>query len=273
MAEVQILFVDDEPSIRVTLPAILEANGYKVTVAESVPEALAFISSRPFDLLLSDLNIGQPGDGFIVVSAMRRTHPDCVNLILTGYPQFETALQAIRNQVDDYLTKPAQVSDLLSAIEKGIKNRKSPDHRPMKRVAAVLRQRTNEVTQKALRKMKANSDVTPLSMPDRERVDHIPLLLVRIADQLDSNEPDLSSFAKSEAAAHGTLRHRQGYSAPMLVEDARLIDEAIFDTIQEQLMTLDLSTLISDLRHVNRILELQLKESLRAYLEVGKAAA
>src|SRR5215472_3022806 len=271
MSEVQILFVDDEPSIRITLPAILEANGYKVTVAESVPEALAFISSRRFDLLLSDLNIGQPGDGFIVVSAMRRTHPDCVNLILTGYPQFETALQAIRNQVDDYLTKPAQVSDLLSAIERGIKNRKSPDHRPMKRVAAVLRERTNEVTQKALRKMKANSDVTPLSMPDRERVDHIPLLLVRIADQLDSNDPDLSSFAKSEAAAHGTLRYRQGYSAPMLVEDARLIDEAIFDTIQEQLMTLDLSTLISDLRHVSRILELQLKESLRAYLEVGKA--
>jgi YesN/AraC family two-component response regulator len=40
---------------------------------------------------------------------MRRTKPDCVNLILTGYPAFETALEAIRNQVDDYIVKPAEI--------------------------------------------------------------------------------------------------------------------------------------------------------------------
>ena len=44
-----------------------------------------------FDVLLSDLNIGQPGDGFTVVSAMRRVQPKAATFILTGYPDFDTA--------------------------------------------------------------------------------------------------------------------------------------------------------------------------------------
>ena len=84
-----ILFVDDEPGIRDTLPAILEQHGFQVTVAATVPEALHAITTGKFDVLISDLNIGAAGDGFTVVSAMRRTQPDCVNFILTGYPAFE----------------------------------------------------------------------------------------------------------------------------------------------------------------------------------------
>src|ERR1043166_3921351 len=107
---VRILFVDDERSIRLTLPKILESHGYEVAVAATVGEALAAVSSQKFQVLIADLNIGEPGDGFTVVSAMRRTQPECVNFILTGYPAFETALQAIRSQVDDYLVKPTEIT-------------------------------------------------------------------------------------------------------------------------------------------------------------------
>src|SRR4051812_20302121 len=116
-AVVKILFVDDEPAIRTSLPAILRMHGFDVFAAASVSEALQAISSQTFDVLISDLNIGSPGDGFTVVSAMRRVQPDCATLILTGYPAFETALQAIRSQVDDYLIKPAGVDKLVAAIE------------------------------------------------------------------------------------------------------------------------------------------------------------
>ena len=91
-----ILFVDDEPSIRTTLPAILSSFGFSVTSAATVPEALNLITTRQFDVLISDLNIGNPADGFTVVSAMRRTQPDAITFILTGYPAFESALEAIR---------------------------------------------------------------------------------------------------------------------------------------------------------------------------------
>ncbi len=102
MPPVRILFVDDEEAIRITLSAVLSKHGYQVDVAATVGEALSRITNDRFDVLIADLNVGQPGDGFTVVSAMRRTQPDCVTFILTGYPAFETALEAIRSQVDDY---------------------------------------------------------------------------------------------------------------------------------------------------------------------------
>jgi DNA-binding NtrC family response regulator len=116
MSSKRILFVDDEPSIRLTLPAILQENGFEVTTAASVAEAMSEISRSRFDALLSDLNISENGDGFLVVSAMRRSQPDCVTMILTGYPGFETAVQGIRNQVDDYWTKPADIDALVTSL-------------------------------------------------------------------------------------------------------------------------------------------------------------
>ena len=91
----RLLFVDDEEGIRSTLPTILERRGFDVRVAATVPEALSEIRTHEFDVLLSDLNIGEDGDGFSVIRAMRKAHPKCVAILLTGYPAFESALQAI----------------------------------------------------------------------------------------------------------------------------------------------------------------------------------
>jgi DNA-binding response OmpR family regulator len=113
----RILFVDDEPSIRLTLPTILRQHGFDVRAAGTVREALNEINSHDFDVLIADLNIGEIGDGFTVVSAMRRSQPNCVTFILTGYPVFESALKAIQAQVDDYLVKPADIGTLVAKIE------------------------------------------------------------------------------------------------------------------------------------------------------------
>src|SRR5205814_9164625 len=71
--KIRILFADDEPSIRMTLPAILQLEGFEVSVAATVAEALAYINRETFDVLLADLNIGERGDGFTLISAMRRS--------------------------------------------------------------------------------------------------------------------------------------------------------------------------------------------------------
>lgn|SRR5579864_295838 len=118
----RVLFVDDEPSIRLTLPPVLEDHGFEVRSAGSVAEALAEINSQQFDALLSDLNIGEEGDGFRVVSAMRSAQPDCITVILTGYPSFDTALEGIRHQVDDYLVKPADVEALVRTLREKFEN-------------------------------------------------------------------------------------------------------------------------------------------------------
>ena len=109
--------MDDEEGIRETLPELLRQRGFDVRVAAIVPEALSEIRTHDFDVLLSDLNIGKDGDGFAVIRAMRKAHPNCVTILLTWYPAFESALQAIHDEVDDYFVKPAELDSLVSTIE------------------------------------------------------------------------------------------------------------------------------------------------------------
>ena len=119
----RLLFVDDEEGIRTTLSAILERRGFEVRVAASVPEAFSEIKTHKFDVLLSDLNIGEDGNGFTVIRAMRQAHPNCVAILLTGYPAFETAVQAIEDEVDGYHVKPADINSLVSTIERKLRTR------------------------------------------------------------------------------------------------------------------------------------------------------
>ena len=113
----RMLFVDDEPSIRLTLPPILEESGFEIRVADSVQSALKEISSHKFDVLLSDLNIGEPRDGFSVVKAARAANPRCVAILLTGYPDLDSETESIKKELDGYLVKPADIENLLKTIE------------------------------------------------------------------------------------------------------------------------------------------------------------
>src|SRR6184192_4576738 len=114
----ELLFVDDEPSIRLTLPPILQERGFHVQVAANVSAALTAIKARHFDVLLSDINIDRESDGFTVAEAMREANPDAVTILLTAYPAFETAVHSIREEVDDYFTKPADVDAIVSTIDR-----------------------------------------------------------------------------------------------------------------------------------------------------------
>src|SRR5581483_3246432 len=103
----RVLMVDDEPAIRETLPPILEQHGFAVATASSVPDALDAINKQRFDILLADLNIGQPGDGFTVVSAMRRTQPEAVTIIITGFQRSKLLWkQSVIRWTTTWLSRP-----------------------------------------------------------------------------------------------------------------------------------------------------------------------
>jgi DNA-binding NtrC family response regulator len=112
----RILFVDDEEGIRLTLPPILTGCGFAVTAVGSVSDALAQVSRKKYDVLVSDLNIHEPGDGFLVIAAMHLQQPECVNLVLTGYPALDTAVEGIREEIADYFVKPVEIEELVNAI-------------------------------------------------------------------------------------------------------------------------------------------------------------
>lgn len=120
----QILFVDDEPGIRATLPAVLRRRGFTVAVVATVAEAREEIQKQRFDLLLTDLNIEREADGFEVVRAMREAHPACVNIILTGYPGLDTAMEGIREKIDEYILKPTDTDKLIALVVGKLAERK-----------------------------------------------------------------------------------------------------------------------------------------------------
>jgi DNA-binding NtrC family response regulator len=111
----RLLFVDDERAIRETLSVILRRYGFTVTLAATVAEALEEMQKQEFDLLLCDLNIQKEQDGYEVIRAMRKQNPGCVTIVLTGYPDVETAVEGIHLGVDDYIMKPAN-ADVLVAL-------------------------------------------------------------------------------------------------------------------------------------------------------------
>ena len=114
----RILFVDDDGSIRLTLPLVLKERGFQVTPAGSVQEAEEILKAQDFDVLLCDLNIEREGDGFKVLEAMREINPNCVAVFITGYPVLETAHHAIQQDIDGYVIKPADIEELVGLIER-----------------------------------------------------------------------------------------------------------------------------------------------------------
>jgi YesN/AraC family two-component response regulator len=260
----RILFVDDEPGIRMTLPAILELSGYAVKTAATVGEALELIQRHKFDVLISDLNIGEPADGFIVVSAMRRLQPEAVTFILTGYPDFGTALEAIRQQVDDYLIKPADVERLLQDIKDKLERRHPHQPRQVLRAAEVLRANRAEIPRRYVQEWKRDAQLSRFGLSDKEIVNHLPALM---ADLLE-NPPEINQATHKSvraAASHALTRRGQGFSAAQLVREMKLLRTVLAQILQENLLTINLSLLISDMIEIGQNLDLLLAESVAAF--------
>src|SRR6266496_2126331 len=259
-----ILFVDDEPVIRETLPKILATRGHTVVAAATVTEALAHITTQHFDLLISDLNIGHPADGFVVVAAMRRTHPDCVTFILTGYPGFETALQAIREQVDEYLIKPANVKHLLATIDEKLERRKTPRKiRANKRLSMILRENIPLIIEHTLAAMKQDFDLGALPIADGQRIEGLADDLREVADLLDEG----GTAQLEPAASTGQLRPQHTHPLDVMVQKKRIVEQVISKVFHENLLSLDLSHLLPDMVQLNDAFLWQLARSIHAYLE------
>jgi DNA-binding response OmpR family regulator len=259
-----ILFVDDEESIRLTLAPLLESHGFKVTCAATVQDALTLIANSRFDVLLADLNVGQPGDGFTVVSAMRRTHPKTVTLILTGYPDFQSALQAIRQQVDDFLTKPAEISALVETIKSKLEDRRRERQVRTRRFPDLIHQDEKAITEDWLAAVKRDPELRSIHISDSERIDHLPAVLDAAAFVAAGNE--MTAGAMTVAALHGNIRSRQGYTVPLIMRESRLLQAVVARRAQENLLVIDISTLIPDLISTYEAIGTLAEVSVRSFL-------
>jgi two-component system, sensor histidine kinase and response regulator len=122
MSSGSLLVVDDEPSVAITMGAILEMDGFEVTVSTSGADALRKLHESVYDLVLTDLRLDDT-DGLTIISEVCRLQPDTVSIILTGYASLESAVKALRQGAYDYLIKPCDVDELRAVVARAIERR------------------------------------------------------------------------------------------------------------------------------------------------------
>ncbi len=263
----RLLLVDDNAMVLKTLSAVLTFNGFNVISAGSVNEALKYISTQPFDVLLSDLHMPQAGDGLTVVSAMRHANPAAVTLIFSGYPEMKEAAAAIRAQADEVLPKPLNPDTLVAAIRSRLAQKK-PAGTKLESIADILEAETQKTIGDWLTLVKAEPSITQDDISDAERCAHLgPLfgeLIARLRNPLPLGSKALVSAA---AAMHGKLRRQQGYSAAMMVEESRMLQVSIFQTLQNNLFRIDFSLLLLGVMAIADEVDSQLAQAMTAYVK------
>jgi two-component system, response regulator RegA len=109
------LIVEDDEQLMQYLARAMEARGFKVMIAGSVREALAQIQLSAPEYSVVDLRLDD-GCGLDVVSALKQQRPNARAIILTGYGNIATAVKAVKLGAVDYLTKPVDADDIISAL-------------------------------------------------------------------------------------------------------------------------------------------------------------
>ncbi|HEY3356175.1 MAG TPA: EAL domain-containing protein [Polyangia bacterium] len=120
-AGLSILVVDDEPSILIFLGEALTDWGFAVTTAASVAEAQDRCARAAFDLLLLDKNLPD-GNGLTVARQVTGGEDDCAVMIMSGYANLTSAVEAIQCQVADYLIKPFNLDDLRARLQRVVEH-------------------------------------------------------------------------------------------------------------------------------------------------------
>lgn len=111
----RLLIVEDDPTAAMLLARSLRRHGYEVETAASVQEALErSVLCNPTAAIV-DLRLGRES-GLALVPSLSQRHPGIRILVLTGYASITTAVQAIKLGATDYLAKPAQLTEILTAL-------------------------------------------------------------------------------------------------------------------------------------------------------------
>ncbi len=125
-----LLIVEDDKSFLQRLARAMEGRGFAVTTAESVADGLTQLETTSPAFAVVDMRL-EDGNGLEVISALKRRRPDARAIILTGYGNIATAVNAVKLGAVDYLSKPVDADDVVAALLALEGRRAEPPENPM----------------------------------------------------------------------------------------------------------------------------------------------
>jgi two-component system, response regulator RegA len=114
-SERSLLIVDDDKSFLQRLARAMEGRGFRVITAESVADGVAQVEKASPAFAVVDMRLSD-GNGIDVITALKRRRADARGIILTGYGNIATAVNAVKLGAIDYLAKPADADDVIAAL-------------------------------------------------------------------------------------------------------------------------------------------------------------
>jgi ActR/RegA family two-component response regulator len=271
----KVLLVDDDDAIREMMTVTLERKSFAVVAAANVTEALKLITTETFDVLITDLHMPNPSDGFAVITAMRHIQPKALTLLVSGYPDVKSAMDAILLEADEIIVKPFETRKLADLVHDKLLSRKPSFSTPKERVAGILEYCASLIIEDWLAKVKTSKELNQVSLSDEARTGYLPKLIedliVRLrAPNIPGEESD--SICSVAAVAHGKMRKAQGYTPAMLVHDSRILQVTLFGMLQKNLSALDFSLLLPDVMTIADEVDSQLTQAMEGFTSVVGAA-
>jgi len=262
----RILLVEDDDDIRDLTVENLKESGFHVVTASNVVDAIKLIASESFDVLLSDMHLPHAGDGMTVVSAMRHSNPEAVTFIYSSFPEMQRAAAELLAQTDEVLVKPLRQDVLDTKIRERL--RKGPVRQEaVKTLAAILEEESEFTIKEWLRRVRLEPELMAVSLEDEDRCAHLPAILKDLVYRLRFPQPLGSRALSSPAAArHGLIRRKQGYTAAMMVEESRMLQVSIFQTLQNNLRRINFSQVLVGVMAIADEVDSQLSQAMSHYV-------
>jgi DNA-binding NtrC family response regulator len=126
VATSRILVVDDDPGTCRFIQELLNRPDREIEATSDPEQALARVRAKPFDLVISDLRLNARLDGIDVLRAVRESKPGTPVIIVTGFGELEKAVAAVREGAFDFVSKPFNISELKSLVERALQKTATP---------------------------------------------------------------------------------------------------------------------------------------------------
>jgi hypothetical protein len=207
------------------------------------------------------------GDGLIVAGAMRHANPSAVTVILSANPDMGRAGAALVRLADEVVLKPVKADPILELIRERLANgERAPRTQTVELIATLLERERESIARAWLARMAETGGLAAVPLTLEEQSEYLPDALSEIVYRLRYPQPlgQMTLFSMA-SLQHGARRRRQGFRSTILVEEARALQVALFQAIQDNLDRIDLGQLPATLMAVADEVNAQLLQSLSGY--------
>lgn len=259
----RVLVVDDEPNVLETIAAILIQEGYVVSTAGRLTEALAHQRAQPFDVVLSDLRL-ENTSGLDLLTELRRQWPETVAIVLTGYASLESSIEALREGAYDYLIKPCEIEELKATVGRAAERRflrrslrrrvdeLNDANQQLKALSESLQRRVDQATGDLERKVLELVEAKQrLEEAQTEREEFISMIVHELLQPISSINGFAQLLIRPSLAPDARERARQailGESGRLrrLIQDLADASRLAAGHFQVRLQTCDLPSIVRD---------------------------